>query len=171
MTRSLIFICLLNFSLSFGQKITKNVFELDSINHIKYVNRFIDNLNLNSKHDMIILYDFNFVSNDTYVYWKVDNVTKATLISNQKPNGKIKRTNLELSDYNKTKLNYLLGDINFKTNKLYNLRKCYNEIYHKYLLKLNLHNKEIFIESTCFPKARENEVYGFILQLIDEFDK
>lgn len=157
-------ILIFSICLAYGQNKIKNVFKQDSIHHSTYVNKVIKNLDVMN---LIYLTDYNFISNDTYIFWKEKDKLKSVLISNKKTRKKIIKKKLSLRKKQKEKLLCLFSS---KKEYMYlnNYRNCEPNIYHRYPIKIDIFNNIYIIDSNCKGAIRKRESFSILFDIIDD---
>jgi len=143
-----------------------NPFELDSLNHDKYVKSFIKGLRINGIIELVYLSDFNFARNDTYVVWKENNQVKTKLICNKKLEKKIKQKRIKLSSKERQDLGLIFKN-KFKDSNL-QWTDCSSELAHFYYLKIEIQGEVQIIDSKCIPNLKKDKLISPLLDLMDK---
>ncbi len=167
MRKQLILISVLLVSLfGFSQSQVKNEFIKDTLHHNNNVNKFIMELKLKGIDNIILLSDYNFVSNDTYIYWKNQGKLVSRLLSNKKLKKRIKNKKNCLSG-SQSKSVSALFDLKNDYSFLKQFDYCQNEVSHHYRIKLNIQDNDYFINSTCLTQLKKDKLIGVLFQVLD----
>lgn len=154
-------------TVGFSQNEFKNEFVEDSLNHRMYVNSFIENLKNENVKDVICLFDYNFVSNDTYIYWLSNNKLLSRKLSNKKLKKRIKNRKLRVYDEQSKALTKLF-DSQIEYSFLKDYKNCESDISHHYNFSIFIDDKEFKINSKCIPKLKKNETIKILFEIIDD---
>jgi hypothetical protein len=148
----------------FSQTEEDNVFVRDTINHKEKVKEIINKLKTKNGKKFIYISDYNYVSNDTYIFWKKNGDIKARLISNKKLKKRFKNKKICLNTKDKNLILKLLNnEQNFSFLEEY--KSCDSPLSHNYRINICIKDDNFFLNSNCLPSLFKNEKIGFLFSI------